>query len=29
MPRRGKNIVGYLVGKDHSSIALDLVTDKK
>ena len=29
MPKRGKNLVGYLVAKDHSSIALDLVTDKK
>ena len=28
-PKRGKGLVGYLVAKDYSSIALDLVDDKK
>lgn len=29
MPRKGKAFIGYLIDKDYSSIALNMVTDKR
>jgi coatomer protein complex subunit alpha (xenin) len=29
MPRKGKTFIGYLIDKDYSSIALEMVDDKK